>query len=96
MLARRLFGFATVLLFACSGDTPNDVFTDAIGDQITPDSIQGDGGADTTGDSDVDRIVSGRYQIIVHHDIASPLPTLIEQSARFSATVVDYVGGTCC
>jgi hypothetical protein len=93
MLARRLFGFATVLLFACSGDTPNDVFTDVIGDQITPDSIQGDGGADTTGDSDVDRIVSGRYQIIVHHDIASPLPTLIEQSARFSATVVDYVGG---
>jgi hypothetical protein len=35
-----------------------------------------------------------RYQIILAHDPAYPLSTLIEQSVQFSATVIDYGNGS--
>lgn len=83
------------LAMACGGGGDSTSNGDDLG--LLPDGSAYDmvdtEGTDNGGRPDVGDLAGRRYQIILHHDAAQPLPTLISQSVPFSATVIDYASG---
>lgn len=97
MRATRLLPWLWVPLFAiaCSSSGPGGEPDSGIPpDASVLDTIETDGTEDAArtdlGDT---RPTDSRYQIILHHDPAYPLSTLIDLSVTFSATVIDYGSG---